>query len=719
MLPKNSLLLFICSIYLSINGFCQSYSSDSTKLIDHEKQLAEVIVFGAEKKQQKLTYTPNAITLIDKNNIRILRIWEINQLRGIAPNFNLAHSGDNRNIASIRGIVTTSYDQAVATYIDGVPQFNLDTYIPQLNDIESIEIIRGAQGTFYGRNSMGGVINIITQAPKNKPSLQADLNYGNMGQKRASIQFKSPLIKDKLFLSSSYLYDAKNGFYTNDFTNDSYDRQQQRLANIQLKYAMKLNWSLQADYKNYNGKNKGAFPLNGDAESAFKKPFHLSQNQTTSMNDLTNNLSLILQHKGSKTNITLQSSYQQNYRFYDNTLDADFSPFSIIGIFNNYGKRYNNVKALTNELRIQSADTKNKKINWSTGLFQYTNNSPTKQATVFGKDAGYIGVPDKDFSLISYNLSNTNGFAGYGHGTYQMTERLSIQTGVRLDYENRKLTVRSEYEKQPYPAFPLVSDTSGQKSFVAFSPKIGFNYVVANQTFLYFNYSRGFRSGGLTNISSDPSQVPLTAFLPEYSNMFEIGLKGMNQKKTIQYALTAFYNHVTNIQTPFLVLPDAITITKNGGVMRSNGFEWEFTAKPMKGFTLQYNAGFTSAKYKTFTTVSNGAQIDLNNKKQIFTPSTTQFLSATYQKKLGKQELWSNVQYMYTGNQYFDFANTIEQKAYGLLNGQLGMKFSKLNVSIWARNITNKRYISYAYDFGAVHLGNPRTIGAGLSYTIL
>ena len=74
---------------------------------------------------------------------------------------------------------------------------------------------------------------------------------------------------------------------------------------------------------------------------------------------------------------------------------------------------------------------------------------------------------------------------------------------------------------------------------------------------------------------------------------------------------------------------------------------------------------------------------------------------------------------MYTGNQYFDFANSIEQKGYGLVHAQIGYKFSKLNVSVWARNITNKKYISYAYDFGAVHLGNARTLGIRLAYSIL
>jgi len=683
------------------------------------KQLDDIVIFGAEKKQKKLLKTPSSVTQISSGQIQSYRLWDIANLKGIAPNFNLANSGDNRNIAGIRGIVTTSYDQSVATYIDGVAQFNLDTYIPQLNDIESIEILRGPQSTFYGRNSMGGVINITTKAPTNQSSLLADMSIGNAGQKRFSAQYKAPILKDKLFFSTAYLNDVKNGFYTNDFISEKYDRQRQNMTNIQLKYIMKNNWTIQADYKYYKSVNDGAFPLNGDLASALSNPFHLSQNQVTSMNDQTNNASVVLQHKGEKVNVVLQTSYQNNYRYYDNTLDADFSEFEIIGIYNNYGKSYNNVNAITNELRIQSADKNDTKLKWSTGIYQYNNFSPTKQATVFGGDAGFIGIPDTDFSIISFNLLKTDGVAGYAHAEYQLNNKISLQVGARLDYENRALTIRSDFEKQPSFSFTMLKDTTGKKNYVAFSPKVGLNYTVSDNQFLYFNYSRGFRSGGLSSISSDPSQIPLASFLPEFSNMFEIGFKGVNKLKTLQYSIAGFYNHVTNIQTPFLILPDAVTITKNAGDLRSSGIEWEISAKPSKELTLQYNAGIVNAKYKTFTTVSNGTQVNLNNKRQIFTPTTSQFLTATYKKKIGKMDFWSNIQYQYSGTQYFDFANTIKQDAYGLLHAQIGFKFSKLSTYVWARNITDVKYISYAYDFGAVHLGNPRTFGVGLSYKIL
>ena len=719
MLPLRTTFLLLTILFLNNVAIAQEVDSSLSKKINNDKSLQEIIIYSAEKKQQIQLKTPSSITYLGSEQIQLFRLWEINNLSGIAPNFSLAQSGDNRNVAGIRGIVTTSYDQAVATYIDGVAQFNLDTYIPQLNDIESIEILRGPQSTFYGRNSMGGVINITTKKPTNQPSLFADMSFGNYGQKRFSGQLRAPIIKDKLYISTSILHDARNGYYTNDFTTSTYDKQRQTIGALQLKYIMKNNWTIQADLKNYKALNNGAFPLNGDYSTALDNPYHLSQNQITEMHDQTNNASIVFQHKGKDLHISFQSSYQNNYRYYDNTLDADFSEYEIIGIFNNYGKSFNNVKALTNELKLQSSNQRNKKFTWTAGVYQFINSSPTKQATAFGKDAGFIGVPDKNFSIISYNHSRINGIAAYAHGTYQFNKKLSFQSGVRFDMEQRSLTVKSEYEKAPYPPFVILNDTSAKKNFSAFSPKLGFHYTISDLQFLYLTYSRGFRSGGLSNISSDPSQLPLSAFLPEFSSMFELGLKGMNKEKSVQYALAAFYNHVTNIQTPFLVLPDAFTITKNAGKLKSIGFEWEISAKPSKGLTLQYNGGFTNAKYQKFTTVINGSQMELNNNKQIFTPNTNQFLTATYQKKIGKNEFWSNLQYLFNGKQFFDITNVIEQKAYGLLHAQAGIKFSKINVYLWARNITDKKYFSYAYDFGAVHLGNPRTYGIGISYKIL
>ncbi len=126
------------------------------------ERLREVVV-TAQKREEIIQKIPLSITSLSAENIEQSQIQNVNDLTAISPNLYASDPGDRRTVTSIRGIVTTSYDPAIATYIDGVNQYNLDTYITQLFDIERIEVLRGPQGTLYGRNAMGGVINIITK----------------------------------------------------------------------------------------------------------------------------------------------------------------------------------------------------------------------------------------------------------------------------------------------------------------------------------------------------------------------------------------------------------------------------------------------------------------------------------------------------------------------------------------------------------------------------
>ncbi|HRI22098.1 MAG TPA: TonB-dependent receptor plug domain-containing protein, partial [Panacibacter sp.] len=197
----------------------------NVQLADAAGQLDAVIV-TAQKKEESLQNIPVSISAIYAKQVQQYRLWNSKELTAIAPNFYSNNSGDDRNVSSVRGIVTTSYDPAVATYIDGVNQFSLDTYIAGLNDIERIEILRGPQGTLYGRNAMGGVINIITKQPSNNTNGFAELNIGNYGQQRYSAGIRTPFIKDKLFFGASVVFNKRDGYYTNQFNNTSFDKQQ-------------------------------------------------------------------------------------------------------------------------------------------------------------------------------------------------------------------------------------------------------------------------------------------------------------------------------------------------------------------------------------------------------------------------------------------------------------------------------------------------------------
>ena len=308
------------------------------RLADAGVQL-EAILVSAEKKEAFIQKVPLSISAVSSQQVKDYRLWNSHELTAIVPNLYSASSGDDRNVTGIRGIATTSYDPAVATYIDGVNQFSLDTYIPQLSDIERIEVLRGPQGTLYGRNAMGGVINIITKQPGNKLGGFAEINIGNYNQQRYNAGIRVPLVKNKLFMGLLFMYDTRNGYYENSFNNTSFDRRQGYMGNYYLKFLPDTKWSFVLNAKFLNNRNHGAFPLVNGVDESFANPFVLSQDAVATMIDNSFNSSLSVNYTGRKFNFSSQTAYQSNYRYYDKPLDGDFSQIDGVTVINDYGRK--------------------------------------------------------------------------------------------------------------------------------------------------------------------------------------------------------------------------------------------------------------------------------------------------------------------------------------------------------------------------------------------
>ena len=700
------------SVALSANRNIQ------VQLNDANSQLEEIVV-TAQKKEELPQKVPISITVLSAKEVQDYRLWNIKDITAISPNLYSANPGDNRNVTSIRGITTTSYDPAIATYVDGVNQFGLDTYIAELLDVERIEILRGPQGTLYGRNAMGGVINVITKQPTNHTAVFGEFNVGSYGQLRAIAGFKTPLVKDKLYLGVTGMYDQLGGFYTNDFDGSKFDKQHSYTGNYYLKWLASQRTQVTLNVKHTINRNNGAFPLVNGKDDAFANPFHLNQNAAAQMHDDVFDASLNISHSSHGFNFSSLTAYQSNYRFYEKALDADFSPIDGVTIFNNYGSKWNNVRVFTQEFKFTSPANNHSKLNWTAGTYFYYQNSPNKQATRFGADAAFVGAPDSNFSLINTTKANSWGVAGYGQATYAINEKFDLTAGVRYDYEHRYMNVLGEYQHDPdpNPQFPYRPDTASSATFSSFSPKLSLDFHATANSNWYVTYSRGFRPGGLTQLSSDPSQPPLYVFKPENSNNFELGVKNNLWGHRLKLNLAAFYITVDNAQVPTLVLPDAITITKNAGKLESKGFEMELGAIPVKGLEIDYSLGFTDAKYKSLKLSQNGQEVDLAGKKQIFTPSATSMLAAQYTYSFHNKsnlQLIARGEWSYLGKQYFDLANNISQGAYSIANLRIGATVNHYQLFFWMRNVGDTKYIAYAYDFGAVHLGNPQNWGVTL-----
>jgi iron complex outermembrane receptor protein len=688
----------------------------SIVLNESDIQLSEVVV-TAQKTEEDPQKIPFSITQLSAKQVQDARLWDAKDLTAIVPNLYSSNSGDSRNVTGIRGIATTSYDPAVATYIDGVNQYGLDTYIGQLFDVDRIEILRGPQGTLYGRNAMGGVINIITKQPSNVFNGFAGIDIGNYGEQRYTLGIRTPLIKDKLYFGAAGIFSSLDGYYTNEFNNSKFDKQHYFLGNYFLKYLPSAQWTLTANFKNMENRNYGAFPLVASIDEALSKPFTVNQNAVAEMVDNTLQASLTAAYSGEHFTFTSQSSFQENKRTYKSPLDGDFSPLDAVSVINDYGSKYNREQTWIQEFKFTSPAASTSRLKWTAGAYGFYHYSPDKQGTYFGDDAAAVGSPMTDFTSINTNIGHNYGLAGYGQATYTIDQQWDVTAGIRYDYEHKKEMVNGAF--QPNGQAPIVTqaDTSSTVSYGAFTSKLNVAYHLSANNHLYAAYSSGFRAGGISQLGSDPSQPPLYSYKPEYSNNYEAGSKNSFLDNKLQVNVALFYTLVTDAQVPTLILPDAITVTKNAGRLNSKGAELEVAATLVKGLLINYNFGYTHARYTDLVVSSNGEAVNLKGNHQVFTPDVTSMLALQYGYDLNSAKdlkLVARGEWKYIGDQYFDLANQNEQKAYSLFNARLGVAAKQFNVFLWSSNVGNKHYVDYAYDFGAAHLGNPRTYGVSV-----
>lgn len=674
----------------------------------------EDVVVTAQKQEDDLQRVPFAVTALSGKRLDEYRVWNTRDLTALVPNLYSSNPGDNRNVTSLRGITTTSYDPAVATYIDGVNQFSLDTYLAPLFDVERIEVLRGPQGTLYGRNAMGGVINIVTRQPSNDFRGYAEASVGSYQQQRYSLAVRTPLIKDKLFFGIAGMYEGTSGFYTNAYNNSDYDKRHSLTGNYYLTYKASPAWSFTLNVKHHAHRNNGAFMLAGSVEEALTNPFTVNQNATTELVDNIFNSSLNVQHHGQVFNFQSVSTYQSNYRYYKTPIDADFSPYDFYSIDNNYGRAWNRVQVYTQELKLSSPTASSLPLKWTAGTYLYYQDSPTKQATRMGDDAGEGSYPFNK-AVINTTTGKNRGVAVYGQATYEITPSIDLTAGIRYDYEHRELSllVQGQPTADRASVITALPDTSATTSYNAISPKAGITYHITDRSSLYGVYSRGFRTGGLT------TSPILYAYEPEYSNNVELGSKNVFADNKFRMNFALFYTKVKDIQVPTLVLPDGIIVTRNAGELTSYGLELEASVAPARGLLIETSGGVTNATYDRLTVASvDGTEaVDYRNNKQLYTPKTTGMIAIQYTYPLTPWQGLSLVvrgEIFSYGEQYFDLANQIRQPGYNVLNARAGVTARTFEVMFWGRNLSDETYISYAYDFGAARLGDPRNWGVTL-----
>ncbi|MDX2061469.1 MAG: TonB-dependent receptor [Bacteroidia bacterium] len=691
-------------------------------LATQEVALDEVVV-SAERREQSLHQSTVAVTALSAARIQDTRTWQLADLPGLIPNYYYQSLGVSfQQIQSIRGIQVFSENAAVATYMDGVNNLDIIANGVQLNDIERIEVLRGPQGTLFGRNAMGGVVNITTKQPGNIPGGGAEVSLGNFGLRRYSVAFRSPIVPDKVFLGIAALYNRQEGYLTNDTTgtiNPQADANGQRVGDetstygsLTLTWLPNSNWRITANAKaQVDASDNSSFYTSVPTESlARANPDKIFLSRITQHQRNLFNSSLAANYYGTGFTLASVTSYQRIGIAFS---DLDFGGGNIYwsyGADGRIGGESKPQQVVTQEFKLTSTNPA-ASFQYTVGVFGFWQNSFEPTTNTVLDSPFFPGA-----LAIATNDGENQGIAVYGQGSYVVVDKLTITAGLRYDNEDRESTVGTNAIVAG--SVGTASTATYRGSYSALSPKVAVAYQFTTQGSVYASYTRGYRPGGV-NTQVVPPGVSQT-FDPEYSDNFEIGAKYATANRKLQISAAVFRIDWTDLQFFSQVQPGTF-IRSNVGDALSQGVELEATWLPVPGLQLEFAGGWNDTEYKDFTLRSFfGEPVPVDGNRLSNAPEYTSMLAAQYTLPLnGTWRLVGRGEWRAFGDQFTDIQNTLEQPAYNLLNAHVGISSERFDLFVWGRNLTDERPLIYGTPdtgFGRASIvGPPTTYGMTLT----
>ncbi|PRX56607.1 iron complex outermembrane receptor protein [Flagellimonas meridianipacifica] len=732
------------TIVISALGFATQtvvFEGDSelTVILLEETTVLGDVVVSARKREEALVTSPISVSSLDSKTIEDTQTWDLGGLTAIVPNYLYQESGvPFQAIQSIRGIQVFSENPAVATYIDDVNQLDILANGFALTDIERIEVLRGPQGTLFGRNAMGGVINITTKQPTNTTEGFAEIGFGNLGLNRHSIALKTPLIKDRLFFGFSGLFQNRNGYWENDASlafvpNPSLDGEtvgdfRNLYGNLSLKWlaseklAFSLNVKSQKDWSDATG----FFVSQPNEEIAFENPDKIYLSRLGSHNRNIVNTALVGKYYGKNYTLSFIATYQNIVLAFE---DIDFPGFFHSFVDDEIGEKLPPQEVWSQEIRINSTDA-DSKWQYTGGIFGFSQKafepSTNLAQELTDGEADFLQLP-RGSNIIFRNEGLNQGFAAFGELSIAIGNGFELTGGLRYDFEEREATFNG-FGDLIFLDDELIEnaqEVTEKGSYSALSPKLAFSFTPNNYSNLYVSYNRGFRAGGI-NAQRLPEGIDQT-FDPEYSNNFELGYKLNSMDNRFRLGATAFYIDWTDLQFFNLVALSTFA-RENVGDATSMGLELETSLIPVNGLELDASFGYNYTEYEDFVLVRqdfvSGEEIrtDISGNSLSNAPEYTLFLGAQYGTRISS-ELRATVrgELRSIGNYFTDIQNTLEQPSYNLVNARISFEYKNYQLIFWGQNLTDETYLAFGNadtSFGSrnVRTAAPLTFGSTLSY---
>lgn len=691
----------------------------------------KVVTVTAQKREEDLQKVPVAVTSINAEKVENLQISGLNEVGRVAPNFKSYDDGGSLYpMIATRGIFTVDDTPIVGVYIDDVPLFNTSSFPSLLNDVERMEVLRGPQGTIYGRNTLGGAINIITRKPTNQTKGFIAAGYGNLNQLKINGGLSIPLIKNKLFTRISGSYTTRNGYIENTFLNtNNLLARKLGAGNVKFVFYPDDHWTISLtsglEYREVNAYAfVGGFGPIGNTLDSLKQnaPYKLSYNTQGGYYTLSSNNALKVGYQAPTFSVTSVTSYQRTNIETRND-EYDFTQFDL----NSLPKLDRSMQTIAEEIRLNS-NNKDSRFEWLAGIFAYYVSREVDQQIESGT-ANAANAPTPAvaalYPFISIDLSNISqlGMSAFANATYSLTRQLKLVAGLRYEIEQNNTSINRSYRKGTDASFTfpplglLPKQFEKTATYSAISPKIGLSCELTPQVMAYANAARGYRPGGINPFTTDENTA---VFNPEFSWNYELGLKTTLWNKRLRANLTGFYIDYQDQQLYTLI--DFTTFNfgrDNIGRSISYGIELETEWILTKGLNATVNVGYLETEITDYKVRGLTGEINNKGNKQGYSPQWNGNVGLDYQKRISDIKLGISLDYQFQSDIFFDPENTLKQTAYGILNARVSVAYKMLTLEVWGKNLNNEVYYSYGYGIsgagGFASFGLPRIFGTSLT----
>jgi iron complex outermembrane receptor protein len=718
----------------------------------------------AQKRSENIQDVPIAVTAMSGDTISNLRATTLQGLAGAVPSIQINNYVNTPNTAAvyIRGMGILEADpwagQTVSIVVDGVPQFFSMGALLNLYDVDRVEVLRGPQGTLFGANTTGGVVNVVTRQPSGEFGGRFDVTYGNWDRFEVNSAIEFPLVEDLLAARIAVSHLQRDGWVTNIV--DGSDMDSRNLdairGSLRLTPAVDFEATLIGEYD--RARNGSPAQINGgvpgealtvpggtvfdnailpmypspcpSAATPCDAPdrYFGGNGQVPDQSDMdTYFLNLTMNWRNTPVgDITSITAYKE-FRLIEYT-DQDGTPLFLLDTF-----RDTTGWQFSQELRtfVEVGDRFEAIIG---GFYLKTHYDHVQVLRLPG--LGLVNIRQENpQEQDNYSLS------GFAQGYFDITDELRLQAGIRYTHERTEMATELNRYGGTDGFFggtfipELSISANGAKSWDNVGWRLGFDYRVTDDHLFYGYWARGFKSGGFAGRIGVPQDIG--PFEPEFVDTFEIGFKTDWFDRRLRANIAIFYTDYREMQ----LAQQYFAEDENGVSVQGNtvlnvasasikGVELDVTAVPVEGLTLTGSVAYLDGQYEEFfltqiDLAGGPVQVDLAGNRLQNSPVWSGALGLNYTVPVGNGRIIANALYTYTGPKFLtSLVNAPRSRLQEthLVNASIDWQPTAANwtIGVWGRNLFDNRYLQNVFDFPGVFAfvsyQSPREYGATFRY---